>query len=825
MIIDPVLLLAQIAWETMVKNVRMLSDWTYCITVSPENLNDVGAGTKEVGFYFIDNNGEQYSVTAINVGGVSTDIIVNDDFKCGSGPVTDRTGIVYEAVGDSRYLAQVMYSRLDSTAQDKGRAIDLAVLWDAIKRNFTELLDCPPSLVDQALKSLRVKADELGIEFYNEDRFLPLIAGDEYPLLNPLTVPSIKMPVGAGVNKVWQCTNETTGAGQWGSVSTDQHFVSMWNASTNIPVLADGVGTNGYYHKVEVGGTVDLGHGLMTFAVGDKALYNGTIWQLDPKLEVDGFPLTKTDDTNIGITLGGSPSTSLLNAVSIAINWIGTLADSRIASAAIWNAKQPAGNYILDGDGRLTNARVASDVYSWAKQSNKPSYNYSEIDSTPSLNYLPLPAGASYPLTGPLYINTATGANFQDAIIFNKLGGYGSAAIQQYYNTVSDYGLWIGINGNNKLKINQLGDVFSIGSITSPLNILLASNNNANDYNYLIFNNTANGYADWNIHKKNSNDIAIGYGTNNGVDYTDALTLSYGGIVTFSNIIYALGGNSTEWNAKVSFPGFGTTHALAAYGDHTHTEMVTGTPWTLEGYIKSFTEIDPVFTAWNKSTGISITKSQISDFPTIPTQYTHPTNHAPSIISQDVNNRFVTDTEKAYWNAKQPAGAYLLSITSGDVTTALGYTPLPTRTFGSAANNNTGDFVAARTFGSAANNATTDFAAASHGHAYLWNLSVQALSGTSPSWNGTNGINASIALSGNTTVALSNLIAGMSGNLTVVNPSALYTLTFSGYTNKISSAVYLAANQVKVSGSSKIDVFSWYFDGTYLFINGTDSYN
>ena len=163
---DPILYLPQVAWETMVKNVRMITDWTYYITVSPDNLNDVGAGTKEVGFYFIDNNGEQYSITAINVGGVGTDIEVTDDFKCGLGPVSDRTGIVYEAVGNSRYLAQVMYSRLDSTAQDKARAIDLAVLWDSFKKHFTELLDCPSSYVGQALKSLRVKADMTGIEFY-----------------------------------------------------------------------------------------------------------------------------------------------------------------------------------------------------------------------------------------------------------------------------------------------------------------------------------------------------------------------------------------------------------------------------------------------------------------------------------------------------------------------------------------------------------------------------------------------------------------------------------------------------------------------------------
>jgi hypothetical protein len=39
--------------------------------------------------------------------------------------------------------------------------------------------------------------------------------------------------------------------------------------------------------------------------------------------------LTKTDDTNVTLTLGGSASTSLLNAASITVGWSGTLAASR----------------------------------------------------------------------------------------------------------------------------------------------------------------------------------------------------------------------------------------------------------------------------------------------------------------------------------------------------------------------------------------------------------------------------------------------------------------------------------------------------------------
>jgi hypothetical protein len=49
--------------------------------------------------------------------------------------------------------------------------------------------------------------------------------------------------------------------------------------------------------------------------------------------------LTKTDDTNVTLTLGGTPATALLQATSITVGWTGTLADSRIASSTAWNNK------------------------------------------------------------------------------------------------------------------------------------------------------------------------------------------------------------------------------------------------------------------------------------------------------------------------------------------------------------------------------------------------------------------------------------------------------------------------------------------------------
>lgn len=40
--------------------------------------------------------------------------------------------------------------------------------------------------------------------------------------------------------------------------------------------------------------------------------------------------LTKTDDTNVTLTLGGSPTTALVNAASITVGWAGTLSVGRI---------------------------------------------------------------------------------------------------------------------------------------------------------------------------------------------------------------------------------------------------------------------------------------------------------------------------------------------------------------------------------------------------------------------------------------------------------------------------------------------------------------
>lgn len=90
----------------------------------------------------------------------------------------------------------------------------------------------------------------------------------------------------------------------------DLNYQGTWNASTNTPTLASGVGTKGYYYVVSVAGSTNL-DGITSWAVGDWAVYNGTAWQkidnTDAVTSVNGYTgtvvLTASD-------VGATPATS-----------------------------------------------------------------------------------------------------------------------------------------------------------------------------------------------------------------------------------------------------------------------------------------------------------------------------------------------------------------------------------------------------------------------------------------------------------------------------------------------------------------------------------
>jgi hypothetical protein len=55
-------------------------------------------------------------------------------------------------------------------------------------------------------------------------------------------------------------------------------YQGTWNASTNTPALASGVGVRGYYYIVSVAGNTNL-DGITDWFIGDWAIFDGTAWQ------------------------------------------------------------------------------------------------------------------------------------------------------------------------------------------------------------------------------------------------------------------------------------------------------------------------------------------------------------------------------------------------------------------------------------------------------------------------------------------------------------------------------------------------------------------
>lgn len=77
-------------------------------------------------------------------------------------------------------------------------------------------------------------------------------------------------------------------------------YMGTWNASTNSPALASGVGTKGYYYKVATAGTTSLdGHAVWT--VDDVAVFDGTTWDI-----IQGGTTAGEINTALGFTLSGT---------------------------------------------------------------------------------------------------------------------------------------------------------------------------------------------------------------------------------------------------------------------------------------------------------------------------------------------------------------------------------------------------------------------------------------------------------------------------------------------------------------------------------------
>jgi hypothetical protein len=141
--------------------------------------------------------------------------------------------------------------------------------------------------------------------------------------------------------------------GTIGQILTSTGSAPQWSTLSGVAVTTFSAGTTGFTPNSATSGAITLagtlitsngGTGLSSYTAGDLSYYaSGTaltklaIGATGRFLSSTGSApqwnapaaLTKTDDTNVTLTLGGSASTALLNAASLALGWTGTLATTR----------------------------------------------------------------------------------------------------------------------------------------------------------------------------------------------------------------------------------------------------------------------------------------------------------------------------------------------------------------------------------------------------------------------------------------------------------------------------------------------------------------
>jgi hypothetical protein len=191
-----------------------------------------------------------------------------------------------------------------------------------------------------------------GVSLALDSAYTPTFAG--------LTVASAD----AAAGRLWTCT-DVSGAGQWAPAPTvtaaalskadDTNVTLTLSGSPGTALLQAATITAGWTGQL---GVTRGGTGLSTIAVGQLLYGSGSntytalpgnttaakqflsstgtgaaaqapVWGALAAADIPSAALTKTDDTNVTLTLGGSASSALVNAASLTLGWTGQLGVTR----------------------------------------------------------------------------------------------------------------------------------------------------------------------------------------------------------------------------------------------------------------------------------------------------------------------------------------------------------------------------------------------------------------------------------------------------------------------------------------------------------------
>jgi hypothetical protein len=137
-------------------------------------------------------------------------------------------------------------------------------------------------------------------------------------------------------------------------------YQGTWNATTNTPTLASGVGVNGYYYVTATAGSTNL-DGITDWQIGDWSIYNGTAWQ-------------KIDQTNLVTSVAGR--TGAVTLANTDISGLGTMSTQSSSSVSITGGSITGITdlAIADGGTGQSTANAAFNALAPSQTSNSGKY-------------------------------------------------------------------------------------------------------------------------------------------------------------------------------------------------------------------------------------------------------------------------------------------------------------------------------------------------------------------------------------------------------------------------------------------------------------------
>lgn len=99
------------------------------------------------------------------------------------------------------------------------------------------------------------------------------------------------------------------------------NYKGTWNASTNSPSLASGVGTKGDYYVVSVAGATSL-DGISNWGVGDLVTFNGGTWQrVEGGADLNGVNLSVSGTSTMGGDVTNSAGNLIFGTAAKGVNF------------------------------------------------------------------------------------------------------------------------------------------------------------------------------------------------------------------------------------------------------------------------------------------------------------------------------------------------------------------------------------------------------------------------------------------------------------------------------------------------------------------------